>query len=137
MYTSEKLKQIAHGFITGAERCKEFRTKPDGTIESALIAGVVCQVFSIELLFKATLLKELGEPVHGHELKKLYDRLSEESKQNLQRTLSLEKDLLEQKIDDVSKAFVKWRYIFESKTRGSLDIRFLDSLTSAAQELPV
>ncbi len=134
MYTSEKVKQIANGFITGAERCMEIRTKSDGTFESALIAGVVCKAFSIELLFKAALLKERGEPVHGHELKKLYDDLSDESKLRLQRTLSLEQDSLEQKIDAVSKAFVKWRYIFESETT-DLDINFLNSLASAAQLL--
>lgn len=135
MTTPKKMKQIAGGFITGADRCMEMRTKNDGTIESALLPGVVCKAFSIELFLKAKLLDEHKKLMRKHELKILYDNLSENSKKFLQQELSLSSEKLSEKVESISKAFVEWRYIFESEEEQSLDIQFMNEFTLAAQKL--
>lgn len=134
MYTPQKVRQIAEGFIAGSKRCKEVRKNFDGTIESPIIAGVVLEALSIELLLKSILLEECGSPVRGHEFKVLYKKLSDDSKKFLQQSLGLEKNILETQINEVSNAFIEWRYIFESDST-SLNIDFLDSLLSSIKKL--
>ena len=91
-----------------------------------LVPAVVCTAFAVELYFKGIIALE-NNNARGHELSKLFERLSNESQAILVATLQLERPAFEQKLKAISGLFVEWRYIFEQRS-ASLDFSFLEKL---------
>jgi len=87
---------------------------PGVQFQMPLVPAVVCTAFGIELCLKAIISFEGGKAT-GHELLKLFIKLSAESKAVLAAALSLTEHDLRQKIGSVSSTFVDWRYIYLRK----------------------
>ena len=98
-----------------------------------LVPAVVCTAFGIELCLKAIITLENGKAT-GHELLKLFIKLSPKSKTALATALSLDEKDLRQKIGSISGAFVEWRYIYESQS-ASIDTGFLRLFSSEVARL--
>ncbi len=82
---------------------------------------VVSYALSVEICFKILVAKAGGD-IHGHSLKVLFGRLSEESKANLKRMAEPHVSgvvtaefgyLKESPIDEIDRNFVDWRYPYE------------------------
>jgi HEPN domain-containing protein len=128
----EKIMGIASQFQDASGRCFEKRPLP-GTHRLAPVPAVVCLAFSIELYLKAILSSE-GNPQKGHELHKLFIKLSQKSKDNICSTLSKPEEEIRTTLTSNSKAFVEWRYIYE-KDSASVNTKFLLEFSRAVSEL--
>lgn len=129
----QRIKNTAFSFLLAADRCFEERSLPNGQLQMPLVPAVVCAAFGIELCLKAIITIEKGKAT-GHELRKLFIRLSPQSKDALAVALSLEEKVLRQKLSSISGAFVEWRYIYESQS-ASIDSQFLHQFARAAAQL--
>ena len=124
---------VANSFFIASDRCFEKRPTGDKTFEMPLVPAVVCAVFSIELGLKSILALE-KKKVMGHELKKLFIKLSPNSRKELSVLLSITEDELRKRLISISKVFVEWRYIYE-KESAQLDEGFLRAFAKAVNEL--
>lgn len=107
------------------------------------IPGIVNGVFAIELYFKS-LIRSKGKN-KGHELlplfKKLPKEISEEiellAKPRMESLKAYEMDFIGH-LEDISNAFVKWRYIHEEKqTDGFMGTKINMYLSFLAIALPI
>ena len=129
----QQIKNTAFSFLLAADRCFEERLLPNGKFAMPLVPAVVCSAFGIELCLKAIITIEKGKAT-GHELLKLFIKLSPQSKAALAASLSLEEKALRQKLGSISSAFVDWRYIYERQS-ASIDSDFLHRFAGAAAQL--
>lgn len=104
-----------------------------GQVQMLLVPAVVCKAFAIELYFKGIITLENGTAT-GHSLSTLFSRLAAQSQLTLRTQLSLSEVEFNQKLKDISDAFVEWRYIFESQS-ANLDAAFLNGLASTSKAL--
>ncbi len=132
-YDPNVIANNANSFLLAAERCFEEKQLLDGRIQFLAVPGIVCRAFSIELYLKTVLTIE-NKKATGHELNKLYGKLSSGSQSILQNKLSLTESALRKKLDEVSNVFVEWRYLYESKSILSVD-DFLKRLSAAVKSL--
>ncbi|MBY0454332.1 MAG: hypothetical protein K2Q11_05560 [Burkholderiaceae bacterium] len=133
MYDPQQIKNTAFSFFVGADRCFEQRPLPIGQFEMPLAPAIVCTAFGIELCLKAIIAIENGKAT-GHDLLKLFIKLSKESKTALASALSLDEIELLNEIGSISRAFVEWRYIYESQS-ANIDVNFLRRLASEVSRL--
>jgi len=133
-YGPKVMADVANSFLLAAKRCFEQRQLPSGQIQALLVPGVVCTAFAIELNVKAILTIEKNEST-GHELDKLCSKLSRDSQSVLQQRLALTESEFQRKVNEVSCAFVEWRYIYESQLDRHLDIDFLNRLADEVKKL--
>lgn len=129
----KQIKNTAFSFLLAADRCFEQRSLPNGQFQMPLVPAVVCTAFGIELCLKAIITIENGKAT-GHELLKLFIKLSPQSKTALAAALSLEEKSLRQKLSSISGAFVEWRYIYESQS-ARIDCDFLNHFARATAQL--
>lgn len=127
------ISQFAKTFIIAAKRCEEKVLLPNGKYEIALIPGLVCRVFSVELSFKA-IIKAKGGNGRGHKLEKLFKEIPEAERSLIIKETSLSESQFYEKLCAVSNAFVDWRYIYE-KGQENLDYKFLTDLAGAVQKV--
>ena len=133
VHDPQQIKNTASSFLLAADRCFEMRPLPNGQFQMPLAPAIVCAAFGIELYLKAIITVEKGKAT-GHELLKLFVRLSPQSKAALATELSLpEKELL-QKLSYISGTFVEWRYIYETQT-ANIDTEFLRQFSKATARL--
>ena len=123
---SQKIINSANAFLLAAERAREQRPLGSGQLQMLLVPAVVCTAFAVELYFKGIIALE-NKNARGHELSKLFDRLSKESQTILIATLQLDRPNFEQKLKAISCLFVEWRYIFEQRS-ANVDFSFLEKL---------
>ena len=91
--------------------------------------------FACEVYLKLILLennidfKDL-KGINGHKIFKLYSKTNSDFKSNLHHEMCLKKFTnIEDKIENISEAFINWRYIYEKYEKiDSLDFMFLDEL---------
>ena len=121
----------AASFFLAADRSLEQRSLGPGQFQMLIVPAIVCRVFSIELYFKAIVTLEGGSAT-GHKLDELYAQLSPNSQTAIRTRASLSEAELHQKLGEVSKAFVEWRYIFESQS-ANIDPTFLYNIAHAAK----
>lgn len=96
---------------------------------------IVNKSFACEIYLKLILLennisfKDL-KGINGHNIFKLYSKTFSNFKSNLNREMFLKKFAnVEDKIENISEAFINWRYIYEKYEKiDSLDFIFLDEL---------
>lgn len=129
----QQIKNTAFSFLLAADRCFEKRQLPNGQFQMPLVPAIVCSAFGIELCLKAIITVEKGKAT-GHELLKLFIKLSPQSKAALAAALCLEEKALRQKLGSISSAFVEWRYIYESQS-ASIDFEFLHQFARATAKL--
>ncbi len=129
----QQIKNTALSFLTAADRCFEKRPLPTGQFQMPLVPAVVCAAFGIELCLKAIITIEKGKAT-GHELLKLFIKLSPQSKAAIAAALSLQEKELRQKIGSISSAFVEWRYIYE-RDSANIDPEFLQQFAKATAQL--
>jgi hypothetical protein len=128
-----QIRNTAFSFLTAADRCFEMRPLPNGQFQVPLVPAVVCAAFGIELCLKAIISIEKGTAT-GHELHKLFIKLSPQSKVALATVLSLQEEELWQKIGAISRSFIEWRYIYETDS-ASIDTDFLRRFSRATAQL--
>lgn len=97
----------------------------------ALIPAVVCAAFSAEVGLKAILGAE-GKPSSGHELRSLFERVSEESRAAIIHNTSYDAARFESALSAASDAFIKWRYIYEEEGSRRVSAQFLSLLAHAS-----
>lgn len=129
----EQIKNTAFSFFLAADRCLEKRPLQNGQFQMPLVPAIVCSVFGIELCLKAIIAIEKRKAT-GHELLKLFIKLSPKSKAALAASLSLEEKELLQKLGSISSAFIEWRYIYESQSK-SIDLEFVHQFSKATAQL--
>lgn len=96
---------------------------------------IVNKSFACEIYLKLILLennidfKDL-KGINGHKIFKLYSKTNIDFKSNLHQEMCLKNfKNIEDKIKNISEAFINWRYIYEKyKKISSLDFLFLDEL---------
>ena len=89
-----------------------------------MLPAIVCVAFGVELYLKAIIASETGKAT-GHDLLKLFIKLSPQSKNALATALSYSEHDLRQKIGSVSSAFVDWRYVYELGNGKGVNSQFL------------
>ncbi len=121
-------------FHRGFELCYGNGLPANNGFKNAIIPGVVCLTFSIELGFKAILIG-CNLSAHGHEFSKLFKKLPDEVKSEIIDLVTYENEDFQAKLDLVSNAFTKWRYLFEENGYHSIDIDFLSKLYAAVVQI--
>lgn len=110
---------------------------PEGIVpRSAVMPGIVCLAFAVELGLKSILLSE-GNSTAGHDLRSLFDRLTSSTQDELIFHSNVEPQSFRENLDLVSNAFVKWRYIFETQGTQSISEEFLLMLASGVQTIAI
>ncbi len=102
---------------------------------------IVNKSFACEIYLKLILLenkidfKDL-KGKNGHKIFELYSKINSDFKLNLQHEMCLKKFTnIEDKIENISEAFINWRYIYENYEKiDSLDFMFLDELCNYLDE---
>lgn len=133
-YNPKVMAGLANSFLLAAKRCSEQTQLPSGDMAWPVVPGVVCTAFAVELHVKAILTTEKNEST-GHELDKLFSKLSKDSQSVLQQRLALTESEFSRKIHEVSGAFVEWRYVYESQQNRRLDTEFLSRLAHEVKKL--
>jgi hypothetical protein len=129
----QQIKNTASSFLSAADRCLERRQLPSGQYQMPIVPAIVCTAFGIELCLKAIITIEKGKAT-GHELLKLFIKLSPQSKSILARTLALDEKVIRQRVGSISSAFVDWRYVYE-KDSSHIDLAFLRDFSKATWQL--
>ncbi len=124
---------IAKSFLLASERCQEQRIKEDGKIEMLMIPSIVCLAFATELYIKAILENE-GNPRKGHEIKTLISSLSKGKYEKIIQNIGLSESDFDKKIDEINKAFIDWRYLYE-KGAMTIDLSFLKSILNEVKKI--
>lgn len=132
----QQARNSALAFLLAARRSFEHRPTGIGRTEMLLVPGVVCAAFSVELSFKTMILAAGGTPARGkqgHDLATLFSQLTKPEQVNLIARLGLERVSFAPLLDNVTDAFVKWRYIYEYQ-EAELAQEFLYNLAEAAYD---
>ena len=130
-YNAQEIINSANSFLTGADRCFEQRPLGTNQFQMPIQPAIVCTAFAIELYLKAIITIE-GGSAKGHDLSALFVRLSPTSQLAIRDHLSLSKIDFTTKLQNISGAFVEWRYVFE-KSSASIDPRFLSGVARASK----
>lgn len=99
-------------------------------VPNALVPGIVCLVFAIELGLKAVHASD-GSPQSGHSLSMLFEKLSDDSKAQILSESGIEGQSFRENLAEVSNAFVEWRYVHEAPGSRSINVQFLEGVWSA------
>lgn len=121
MPSNQEMQDRAHSygvsFIMAARRLMEQRYT--SATEFTMLPGpaIVCYAFSIELILKSILLRE-GKSVKGHDLLKLFNNLSPESKLNItsqiESSFQVSLDEFNKNLGEIKNSFNDFRYIHET-----------------------
>lgn len=133
-YTAKEIFITANNFLAASNALNEklSATNDIGTYIAPIITNTS---FCIELYIKCIYMIEKGQPVHGHFLDKLYRKLSKESRDTIEAVydmllqqsptdIALKHKVPDMKTDlgsvlqDMAKAFIKWRYRHEGGLTG-------------------
>jgi hypothetical protein len=128
--TTTRMKNSAISFWHGSTRCLEQRRNTPYNYNMALIPGVVCMAFSIELGFKALLSEAEKDVPQIHDLDKLFSKLEPREQKRIIELCGVEVQDFYPAIEAIAKVFIQWRYIYEPDN-AQLDVGFLQSLSDA------
>ena len=98
---------------------------------SALMSSIVLYALSIEIGLKALIRLEGNAPNQNHNLKQLYDKISEDLKDKIKGELPEEgfKVYIDSYLEENKNDFIDWRYYYEKPTSASSD--FLAAFSNA------
>jgi len=89
--------------------------------------------FTCELYLKCVIYYQTGKRATGHDIGNLFDQLNDGTrkllKEKLERVEIIVKEDFSAEIEDASKAFSKWRYLYEGAPRGFINSRLLESIS--------
>ena len=123
---------VSRQFFRGYELCWGNGLPASNGEANALVPGVVCLAFSIELGLKAIILAAQGSAV-GHKIENLFNLLSEDDQNIICRHTGCTREQFEHELSAVSNAFVEWRYIHEKPGFHSTSVQFLLALHAAIE----
>lgn len=117
----------AHEFRVAFERCYGNGLPAEHGVPNALVPGIVCLVFAIELCLKAIHASD-GTIQSGHNLHQLFNKLSDKSRAEVLIESGVEEASFLDNLAEVSNAFVEWRYIHEELGYRTISVQFLEML---------
>ena len=124
----------SNAFYLAYHRCMEQRSLPDGKIQFLVVPAIVCAALSVELGFKALVLRAGGR-AHGHDLKQLFSALGTSIQQQIISAVDVAEGEFESSLAEASNAFVQWRYIHEKVDKDVMvNGEFLSKLATATQD---
>lgn len=132
--TPASVLSLSNNFYRGFELCYGNGQPAENGEKNAIIPGIVCLAFSIELGLKAILVG-CEKPANGHELLDLFERLPTEDKTEIERLTVGNSDCFIEQISLVSNAFVKWRYLYEHPGWSNISVEFLMQLHTAVDQV--
>ena len=124
--------QVSRTFYRGYELCYGSGLPSHGGHDNAIIPGIVCLAFSIELGLKS-LLQAVGDSAHRHNLKDFFDRLSDVEKEEVICEAGIEDGSFHENLALIADAFIKWRYIYEQPGFHSISEPFMSTLSQAVR----
>ena len=123
----------AVSFHQAAKRCAVSEANGDGGYMSPTSPLICCLAFACELYVKA-LLASSSIPTRGHDLSKLFERLSATDKKGIREQYKVltgrEAAAFRRDVSEFANAFVEWRYIFEQAS-ARISIQRLAQLTQS------
>ena len=132
--TPASVHSLSKDFYLGFELCYGNGLPANNGVKGAIIPGIVCLAFSIELGLKAILVG-CGKPSNGHKLIELFDKLPSEDKTEIERLTVGEDGEFSSKLSNVSNAFIEWRYIYEAPGYHSIDVEFMVKFHAAVSQV--
>ena len=114
-------------FQRGYELCIGNGLPAENGKQNALIPGVVCMAFAIELAIKSLLLSDKN-PSGGHKLNELFGKLNPAVRAEVIRQAGLSEQTFLHELQIAASAFVDWRYIYETPGLHSINLPFLESV---------
>jgi hypothetical protein len=124
-------RQSSAAFFSASERCLTERQCIDEKQEIIFVPGIVCAALSIELGFKAIIIKAGGKAT-GHKLSDLFQILVPGFQNQIIQSVGLDQANFTRELAKVSDAFVKWRYVYEYP-EVNISLSFLSKLAEATQ----
>lgn len=118
----------ADSFLRAYERCINPPAQGLGT------PALICAALSAELGFKILLARN-GNEKSGHNLTKLLEALPDKEKSVIIERLQEQHWDWAEQLEQASRAFVDWRYIYESKEPKEINIHFVGKLASVVNEM--
>ncbi len=115
---------ISRTFHRGYELCTGNGLPAENGEPNAIIPGIVCLAFSIELGLKSILFA-VNKPSTGHRLDRLFEELPEPEQQAVLFESCAEPSSFRENLALVANAFVEWRYIYERRGFQSISEQFL------------
>ena len=132
--TPASVLSLSKEFHRGFELCYGNGLPANNGVKNAIVPGVVCLAFSIELALKAILVGR-NSSSGGHHYVDLFAKLPDEIKTEIERLTIGDEGSFTNRLEAVSNAFVEWRYIFEEPGYHSIDIEFLAKLYAAVTQI--
>jgi HEPN domain-containing protein len=128
----EQAANLSRAFALAAQRCDEQRPLKTGQVQWLAVPAIVCTAFSIELAFKAIILRA-GGSARGHDLHALFSALPEPTRQTLTERLDLDAVAFDRSLRAVGSSFGDWRYYYERGDSLQTDCEFLRRLSDIVQ----
>lgn len=136
MHLPEDTYQQARRFLEATRVLSNFITENKFTNPVCLqmyVPWVVLAAFTCELYLKCVIYYQTGKRATGHDIGNLFDQLNDGTrkllKEKLERVEIIVKEDFSAEIEDASKAFSKWRYLYEGAPRGFINSRLLESIS--------
>ena len=128
---ADQARKSSKSFFLAFQRCMPRRLLPGGNFESSLVPAVVCAALSIEIGFKAIVLKARRE-VSEHALAPLFIAMPADEQNSIVKRVGLDLAVFNARLSSVSNSFAGWRYIYETNY-AEIDIHFITNLAHATQ----
>lgn len=132
--TPASVLSLSKEFHRGFELCYGNGLTANNDVRNAIVSGIVCLAFSIELGFKAILVGR-DSSSDGHNYTQLFAKLPDEIKTEIERLTVGDDSSFENQLETVSNAFIERRYIFEKPGNHKIDIEFLIKLHAAVTQI--
>lgn len=128
----EQAANLSRAFALAAQRCDEQRLLKTGQVQWLAVPAIVCTAFSIELAFKAIILRA-GGSARGHDLHALFSALPEPNRQTLRERIDLDGVAFDTSLRAVASSFDDWRYYYERGDCLQANREFLCRLSDIVQ----
>lgn len=115
---------MSRAFLEANRLCMDSNAEPQSPGRMMFLPALVCAAFSAEVGLKTILASE-GQPSQGHNLLKLFERLSNESQSSIIYYTANEIEPFYKKLKIAKLAFIEWRYIYEETEERSVSLDFL------------
>lgn len=101
-------------------------------IRTSLISVILLYAISAEVALKAMLIKEGQGCPNSHDLKVMFDSLSEATKEEIKNKVIFRD--FDAELENIRKSFVDWRYFYEGGSK-SINIDFLRKFSEVVNDL--
>ena len=127
-------------FTHAWDRCFEERRHVNSTtLQIAIVPGIVCAAFAIELAFKALIYDAGGTALKDgkkiHTLSELFYMLLEAQRAEIVAATKVPRGVFDMSLRQIDKLFIEMRYYYEQPTPIEVDVEFVKRLTLAVEPL--